>query len=129
MFKGSIPALVTPFKENGSIDERCLRFLINWHIKNKSDAILVCGTTGESATLTHKEHKEVIKIAVEEAKGRIPIIAGAGSNSTSEALELAQFSKKVGADAILVITPYYNKPTRKVYASTIKRLPILLKFP
>ena len=113
MFKGSIPALVTPFKEDGSIDEERLRFLINWHIKNKSDAILVCGTTGESATLTHKEHKEVIKIAVEEAKGRIPIIAGAGSNSTNEALELAQFSKKVGADAILVITPYYNKPTQE----------------
>ena len=113
MFGGSIPALVTPFKEDGSIDEERLRFLINWHIKNKSDAILVCGTTGESATLTHKEHKEVIKIAVEEAKGRIPIIAGAGSNSTNEALELAQFSKKVGADAILVITPYYNKPTQE----------------
>ena len=113
MLGGSIPALITPFKEDGSVDEERLRFLINWHIKNKSDAILVCGTTGESATLTHKEHKEVIKIAVEEAKGRIPIIAGAGSNSTNEALELAQFSKKVGADAILVITPYYNKPTQE----------------
>ncbi len=113
MFKGSIPALVTPFKKDGSIDEKRLRFLINWHIENKSDAILVCGTTGESATLTHDEHKRVVKIAVEEAKKRIPIIAGAGSNSTHEALDLAYFAKKVGADAILVITPYYNKPTQE----------------
>jgi len=129
VFKGSIPALVTPFKEDGGIDERCLRFLINWHIKNKSDAILVCGTTGESATLTHKEHKEVIKIAVEEAKGRIPIIAGAGSNSTSEALELAQFSKKVGADAILVITPYYNKPTQEGLYQHYKKVANSVKIP
>ena len=113
MFLGSIPALVTPFKKNGSIDEERLRFLINWHIRNKSDAILVCGTTGESATLSHDEHKHVVKIAVQEARGRIPIIAGAGSNSTREALDLAQFAKKVKADAILVITPYYNKPTQE----------------
>ena len=129
MFKGSIPALVTPFKEDGSIDEERLRFLINWHIKNKSDAILVCGTTGESATLTHKEHKEVIKIAVEEAKGRIPIIAGAGSNSTNEALELAQFSKKVGADAILVITPYYNKPTQEGLYQHYRKIAKEVKLP
>jgi len=113
MFKGSIPALVTPFNRKGEVDEERLRFLINWHIKNKTDAILVCGTTGESATLSHKEHKEVVKIAVEEARGRIPIIAGAGSNSTSEALDLASFAKSVGAEAILVITPYYNKPTQE----------------
>jgi len=129
VFKGSIPALVTPFKEDGSIDEERLRFLINWHIKNKSDAILVCGTTGESATLTHKEHKEVIKIAVEEAKGRIPIIAGAGSNSTNEALELAQFSKKVGADAILVITPYYNKPTQEGLYQHYRKIAKEVKLP
>ncbi len=113
MFSGSIPALVTPFKKDGVIDEERLRFLINWHIRNKSDAILVCGTTGESATLSHDEHKHVVKIAVEESKGKIPIIAGAGSNSTREALDLAQFAKKVKADAILVITPYYNKPTQE----------------
>jgi len=129
VFKGSIPALITPFKEDGSIDEGCLRFLINWHIKNKSDAILVCGTTGESATLTHKEHKEVIKIAVEEAKGRIPIIAGCGSNSTNEALELAQFSKKVGADAILVITPYYNKPTQEGLYQHYRKIAKEVKLP
>ncbi|HEC69332.1 MAG TPA: 4-hydroxy-tetrahydrodipicolinate synthase, partial [Candidatus Omnitrophica bacterium] len=107
MFKGSIPALVTPFNRKGEVDEERLRFLINWHIKNKTDAILVCGTTGESATLSYPEHKEVVKIAVEEARRRIPVIAGAGSNSTSEALDLASFAKSVGAEAILVITPYY----------------------
>ncbi|MCD6539415.1 MAG: 4-hydroxy-tetrahydrodipicolinate synthase [Candidatus Omnitrophica bacterium] len=113
MFKGSIPALVTPFNRKGEVDEERLRFLINWHIRNKTDAILVCGTTGESATLSHAEHKKVVKMAVEEARGRIPIIAGAGSNSTSEALDLASFAKSVGAEAILVITPYYNKPTQE----------------
>ncbi|RKY29088.1 MAG: 4-hydroxy-tetrahydrodipicolinate synthase [Candidatus Omnitrophota bacterium] len=113
MFKGSIPALVTPFNRKGEVDEERLRFLINWHIKNKTDAILVCGTTGESATLSYPEHKEVVKIAVEEARRRIPVIAGAGSNSTSEALDLASFAKSVGAEAILVITPYYNKPTQE----------------
>ncbi len=113
MFSGSIPALVTPFKKDGAIDEERLRFLIHWHIKNGSDAILVCGTTGESATLSHDEHKYVVKVAVEEARGRIPIIAGAGSNSTTEALDLAKFAKKVKANAILVITPYYNKPTQE----------------
>lgn len=111
MFKGSMVALVTPFKKNGDINEEKLRELINWHIKNKTDAILVCGTTGESATLSHHEHKRIIKIAVNESRKRIPIIAGAGSNSTKEALDLAIFSKETKADAILVITPYYNKPT------------------
>ncbi|MCM8773281.1 MAG: 4-hydroxy-tetrahydrodipicolinate synthase [Candidatus Omnitrophica bacterium] len=113
MFKGSIVALVTPFQDDGKLDEERLRFLINWHIKNKTDAILVCGTTGESATLTYDEHKRVISIAVEEAKGKVPIIAGVGSNSTHESLELANYAKEVKADAILVITPYYNKPTQE----------------
>ncbi|MBD3263485.1 MAG: 4-hydroxy-tetrahydrodipicolinate synthase [Candidatus Omnitrophica bacterium] len=113
MFKGSIVALVTPFKKNKSIDEDKLRFLINWHIKNKTDGILVCGTTGESATLTHEEHRFVVKTALDEAKGRIPIIAGAGSNSTEEALSLSVFARKAGANAALVITPYYNKPTQE----------------
>ena len=111
MFSGSIVALVTPFTKSGKINEEKLRFLINWHIKNKTDGILVCGTTGESATLTHNEHKRVVDIAVNEARRRIPVIAGAGSNSTHEALDLAQHAKKAKADAILVITPYYNKPT------------------
>ncbi|MCM8823574.1 MAG: 4-hydroxy-tetrahydrodipicolinate synthase [Candidatus Omnitrophica bacterium] len=113
MFKGSIVALVTPFHDDGKLDEERLRFLINWHIKNKTDAILICGTTGESATLTYAEHKRVISIAVEEAKGKFPVIAGAGSNSTHESLELASYAKEVKADAILVITPYYNKPTQE----------------
>jgi 4-hydroxy-tetrahydrodipicolinate synthase len=113
MFRGSIVALVTPFKRNGEINEEKLRVLINWHIKNKTDAILVCGTTGESATLSHDEHKKVVGIAVRESRKRIPIIAGAGSNATHEALDLARFAKKVGADALLVITPYYNKPTQE----------------
>lgn len=129
MFSGSIPALVTPFKKDGSIDEERLRFLINWHIKNKSDAILVCGTTGEAATLSYKEHKEVIKIAVNQARGRIPVLAGAGSNSTWEALELAGFAKQVGADAVLVITPYYNKPTQQGLYQHYKSIATRIKIP
>lgn len=132
MIKGSIVALVTPFKKNYHIDEERLRFLINWHARRKTDAILVCGTTGESATLTHKEHKRVVEIAVDEAKGRIPIIAGAGSNSTQEALDLAHFAKSVKAAALLVITPYYNRPTQrglyqhyKTIASKV-RLPLII---
>ncbi len=112
MLKGSTVALVTPFKKNGTIDETKLRFLINWHIKNKTDGILVCGTTGESATLTHDEHKKVVSIAVDESRKRVPIIAGAGSNSTQEALDLTEYAQKIGADYALVITPYYNKPTQ-----------------
>ncbi len=129
MFSGSIPALVTPFKRDGSIDEERLRFLINWHIKNRSDAILVCGTTGESATLSHQEHKHIVKIATEEARRRIPIIAGAGSNSTEEALDLAHFAKKVKADAILVITPYYNKPTQEGLYQHYKKISREVKIP
>jgi 4-hydroxy-tetrahydrodipicolinate synthase len=129
MFRGSIVALVTPFKKDGSIDEERLRFLINWHIKNKTDAILVCGTTGESATLSHPEHKSVVSIAVEEAKGRIPIVAGAGSNSTQEALDLASHAKKVGANAILVITPYYNKPTQEGLYQHYKKISREVKIP
>ena len=113
MFSGSIVALTTPFTKAGKLNEKKLRSLINWHIKNKTDGILVCGTTGESATLTHNEHKQVIEIAVDEARGRIPIIAGAGSNSTHEALDLALHAKGAKVDAILVITPYYNKPTQE----------------
>jgi 4-hydroxy-tetrahydrodipicolinate synthase len=113
MLKGSIVALVTPFKSNGEIDEEKFRFLINWHIQNNTDAILVCGTTGESATLSHPEHRKLIKIAVEEVNKRVPLVAGCGSNSTQEALELTEHAKKVGADYALIITPYYNKPTQE----------------
>ena len=113
MLKGSIVALVTPFDKHNEVDEEALRRLINWHIKNKTDAILVCGTTGESPTLSYAEHKRVIDVAVTEVKGRVPVIAGAGSNCTEESLDLATHAKKAGADAILVITPYYNKPTQE----------------
>ena len=129
MEEGSIVALVTPFTKDESIDEERLRFLINWHIENETDAVLVCGTTGESATLTHREHKEVIKIAAEEAKGRIPIIAGAGSNSTREALELGEFAKTVGVSSLLVITPYYNKPTQEGLYQHYKKIVTTVKMP
>lgn len=110
--KGNIVALVTPFK-NRKIDESALRKLVNFHIKNNTDAILPCGTTGESPTLSHQEHDEVIRIIVEESAGRIAVIAGTGSNSTQEAIETTQNAEKVGADAILLVCPYYNKPTQK----------------
>lgn len=129
MFKGSIVALVTPFDKKDGIDEERLRFLINWHIKNKTDSILVCGTTGESPTLSHEEHKKVVRIAVEEADSRIPVIAGAGSNSTRESLELADYAKKVNASAILVITPYYNKPTQEGLYQHYKKISTEVNLP
>ncbi len=122
MFKGSIVAIVTPFRKNEEIDNDKLGEMINWHIKNKTDAILVCGTTGESATLSHEEHKRVVKIAVEAAGGKIPIIAGAGSNSTKEALDLTIYAEKIGAAAALVITPYYNKPTQEGMYQHFKKI-------
>ncbi|UCG34671.1 MAG: 4-hydroxy-tetrahydrodipicolinate synthase [Candidatus Omnitrophota bacterium] len=129
MLKGSIVALVTPFTKHGEINEERLRFLINWHIENKTDAILVCGTTGESATLSYAEHKRVVEIAVKEANKRIPIIAGAGSNSTHEALDLSQHAQGVGADAILVITPYYNKPTQEGLYQHYRAIATKVKLP
>ncbi|MFQ3676256.1 MAG: 4-hydroxy-tetrahydrodipicolinate synthase, partial [Endomicrobiia bacterium] len=111
MFKGSIVALVTPFK-NGELDKEKLRELVEWHIANKTDGILPCGTTGESPTLSYEEHNEVIKIVVEQVRGRVPVIGGTGSNSTRETLELSQYAKDVGCDGILLVVPYYNKPTQ-----------------
>lgn len=122
MLKGSIVALVTPFVGNGEINEVKFKHLINWHIDNDTDAILVCGTTGESATLTHEEHKKLIEIAVREADKRIPVIAGCGSNSTQEALDLTMYAKKTGADYALVITPYYNKPTQEGLYQHFKKI-------
>lgn len=110
MFKGSIVALVTPFNPNGSLDETRLRELVEWHIQEGTDAIVPCGTTGESATLTHEEHHRVLDIVIEQVDRRIPVIAGAGSNCTAEAVALTQHAKSIGADAVLSITPYYNKP-------------------
>ena len=112
MFKGSIVAIVTPFKD-GKVDEEAYRQLIEFQIQNGTSAIVPCGTTGESATLNVGEHARVIDIAVEAVNKRVPVIAGTGGNSTSEAIELTEHAKKVGADATLQVTPYYNKPTQE----------------
>ncbi|OGW77744.1 MAG: 4-hydroxy-tetrahydrodipicolinate synthase [Omnitrophica bacterium RIFCSPHIGHO2_02_FULL_46_20] len=112
MFKGSMVALVTPFK-NGKIDEKMLGKLVEFHIKNGTSALVPCGTTGESATLSYDEHDRVIELTIQFAKGRIPVIAGTGSNSTEEAITLTKHAKKAGADASLQVSPYYNRPTQK----------------
>ncbi len=112
MLSGSIVALVTPFK-NGDFDEATYRDLIAWHIASGTSGIVPCGTTGEASTLDHDEHRRVIEVCVAEAGGRVPVIAGTGSNSTSEAVELTRFAATAGADAALVVTPYYNKPTQE----------------
>ena len=112
MFKGSIPALVTPFGKNG-VDFDALKAIVEWHIEQRSHGVVAVGTTGESPTLTHEEHEEVVKVVTETAAKRIPVIAGAGSNNTDESLRLVKFAKSVGADAVLVVTPYYNKPTQQ----------------
>ncbi len=112
MFKGSIVALITPFKD-GKLDEEKYAQLINHHIKNGTNGIVPAGTTGESPTLSHNEHRKVIEISVNECKGKIPVIAGTGSNSTDEAIELSKHAEKVGANGLLIVTPYYNKPTQE----------------
>ena len=112
MFTGSIVALVTPFKD-GEVDCDKLAELVECHIENGTNAILPCGTTGESPTLSHEEHEKVISKVIEKANGRIPVIAGTGSNNTSEALRLTKYAKEAGADGSLIITPYYNKPTQE----------------
>jgi len=112
MFKGSMPALITPFK-NGKVDEDALKALVEWHIAEGSHGLVPVGTTGESPTLSHDEHERVIEVVVQTAAGRVPVIAGAGSNNTIEAIRFAQFAEKVGADGALVVTPYYNKPTQR----------------
>src|ERR1700757_2326910 len=111
-FRGSFTALVTPFK-NGGLDEAAFRALVNWQIAEGTHGLVPVGTTGESPTLSHDEHKRVVEWCISEAKGRVPVIAGAGSNSTKEAIELAEHAEKAGADAVLVVTPYYNKPTQE----------------
>jgi len=112
MFKGSIVALITPFRNN-ELDEDSYISLIHHHLKNGTSGIVPAGTTGESPTLSHQEHERVIELCVQETKGKIPIIAGTGSNSTDEAVSLTKFAEKVGANAALVVTPYYNKPTQE----------------
>jgi 4-hydroxy-tetrahydrodipicolinate synthase len=113
MFKGSLVALITPMRPDGSVDEKAYAEFVDWQIKEGTDAVVPVGTTGESPTLSHDEHKRVVEIAIEVAKGRVPVIAGAGSNSTAEAIDLARHARKAGADATLVVTPYYNKPTQE----------------
>ena len=112
MFKGSMVALITPFKGE-KVDEASLKALVDFHVKNGTSALVPCGTTGESATLSYEEHDRVIELTVEFAKGRIPVIAGTGSNSTDEAIMLTKHAKRVGADASLQVSPYYNRPTQK----------------
>lgn len=111
-FKGSFTALVTPFK-SGGLDEAAFRGLVDWQIAEGTSGLVPVGTTGESPTVSHDEHKQIVEWCVEQAKGRVPVIAGAGSNSTKEAIELAQHAEKAGASAVLVVTPYYNKPTQE----------------
>ena len=112
MFKGSFTALITPFR-NGDLDEEAFQRFIEWQINEGTHGLVPAGTTGESPTLDYDEHKRVIELAVETAKGRVPVIAGTGSNSTDEAIELTEYAAKVGADAVLIVTPYYNKPTQE----------------
>ncbi len=111
MFHGSIPALITPFR-NGILDERGFQAFVEWQIAEGSHALVPCGTTGESATLSFEEHVRVVRLCVEAAAGRVPVIAGAGSNATAHAIELAKGAKQAGADAVLVVAPYYNKPSQ-----------------
>jgi len=132
MFKGSMPALVTPFTAEGAVDEAAFATHVEWQIGEGSSGLVPVGTTGESPTLSHDEHKRVVELCVEVTKKRVPVIAGAGSNNTREAIELAVHAEKAGADALLVVTPYYNRPTQKgliAHFSAIAeatRLPIII---
>ena len=128
-FEGSYVALITPFKENGEVDEDKIRELVNYHIENGTSGIVPCGTTGEAPTLTFSEHEKVIKIVVEEVKGRIKVIAGAGSNNTDRAIELTKYAKKLGADAALSTCPYYNKPTQRGLYEHYRKIAEEAKFP
>ena len=112
MFKGSIPALVTPMR-NGAVDEESFRAFIDWQIREGSSGLVPVGTTGESPTLSHEEHRRIVELCIAAAAGRVPVIAGAGSNNTREAIELARHAEEAGADAVLVVTPYYNKPSQR----------------
>lgn len=128
-FEGSYVALITPFKENGEVDEDKIRELVNYHIENGTAGIVPCGTTGEAPTLTFSEHEKVIEIVVEEVKGRIKVIAGAGSNNTDRAIELTKYAKKLGADAALSTCPYYNKPTQRGLYEHYRKIAEEAKFP
>ncbi len=122
MIKGSIVAIVTPMHEDGSLDLPALKALLDWHIAEGTDGVVIVGTTGESPTVNVDEHCELIKLAVDHVAGRIPVIAGTGGNSTTEAIELTAFAKKVGADASLQVVPYYNRPTQEGMYQHFKRI-------
>ncbi len=113
MFKGSMVALITPMRADGSLDEKAFAEFVEWQIAEGTEGLIPVGTTGESPTLSHEEHKRVVEICVEVARGRVPVMAGAGSNSTAEAIDFSRHAKQAGADATLVVTPYYNKPTQE----------------
>lgn len=129
MFKGSIPALLTPFTETGAVDEKAFAAHVDWVISEGSHGVVPVGTTGESPTLSHAEHKRVVEICIDVAAKRVPVIAGAGSNNTREAIELAQHAEKVGAAALLVVTPYYNKPTQKGLIAHFKAIAEAVSLP
>ena len=128
-FEGSYVALITPFKDNGELDEDKIRELVNYHIENGTAGIVPCGTTGEAPTLTFTEHEKVIKIVVEEVRGRIQVIAGAGSNNTDRAVELTKYAKRLGADAALSTCPYYNKPSQRGLYEHYKKIAEEAGFP
>ena len=128
MFRGALTALVTPFR-NGRLDEEGLRELIDWQIREGVHGLVPCGTTGESATLSHEEHERVIDITVDEARRRVPVIAGSGSNNTAEAIRLTRHAKEAGADGALLITPYYNKPTQEGLFQHYRKIAEEAKFP
>jgi 4-hydroxy-tetrahydrodipicolinate synthase len=112
MLKGSLVALITPFRD-GKVDEKAFQNFVEWQIEQGTEGVVPCGTTGESPTLSHAEHKRVVELCIEVAKGRVPVVAGTGSNSTAEAIDFTRHAKQAGADAALVVTPYYNKPTQE----------------
>lgn len=128
MFKGAMVAIVTPFR-NGKIDEKALKGLIEFQIKNGIDAIIPCGTTGESATLSHSEHERVLEIVIEAVEGRVPVVAGTGSNSTEEALKLTRHARNAGAAGALLITPYYNKPTQEGLFQHFQKIAVEVDIP
>ncbi len=129
MFQGSMVALVTPMNEDDNLDEASLRRLVDYHIDNQTDAIVAVGTTGESATLNHDEHCEVIRIVVEQTAGRVPVIAGTGSNYTAEAIQYTRCAAKAGANACLLVTPYYNKPTQEGLYQHYKKIAEAVSIP